>query len=420
MSVWLTLVDVFCIVIQIAAIGIGIYQLVISLFSLKLRKQKSYRTPEKSFAIVIPAHNEAKVLSPLIANLKDLDYPRNLYDIFVIADHCDDHTADVAQQAGAIVYERQTAQQRGKGYAIAWVLEQLKHHTRTYDAIVFFDADNLVSRNFLTVMNDKLLQGKQVIQGYLDSKNPFDSWVSVSMALSYWYTNRMWQLARKNLGLPCALGGTGLCIDQNLLQRLGWDATTLAEDTEFGAKCVTMGIIPEWAHEARVYDEKPLTLVASMRQRLRWMRGHFRCSERYTLPLFIQGVRERNLAKLDAALYLFQPTSFLIIFVAALMLLFQAHNGINGWVGTVFSLIPPWIIWSLNILVILQMIVALALDGVSANALLAIPLFPIFTLTWIPVIVTALFTRKNSTWNHTIHTRAIQHHELKSAEAKRI
>ncbi len=417
---WLTLVDVLCIVVQIAAIAIGIYQIAISLFSLKAPRQNVYHSPQKRFAIVIPAHNEAPVITPLIANLKELDYPNELYDIFVIADNCDDDTATVAQRAGATVHERSTTTNRGKGFAIAWILEQLKLQPKTFDAIVFFDADNLVSHNFLTVMNDKLLRGKQVVQGYLDSKNPFDSWVSVSMALSYWYTNRMWQLARKNLGLPCALGGTGLCIDQTLLQELGWDATTLAEDTEFGAKCVTMGIIPEWAHEARVYDEKPLTLLASMRQRLRWMRGHFRCSERYTIPLIVRGVREMNWAKLDAALYLFQPTSFLIIFAAAITLLFQASGTSPTWLSTVFSIIPPWVMLSLNFLVILQMIVALLLDGVSWVSFLAIPLFPIFTLTWIPVIVTALFTRKNSTWNHTVHTRAIHHHELQSAEAKRV
>lgn len=45
----------------------------------------------------------------------------------------------------------------------------------------------------------------QAIQGYLDTKNPDDTWISRSYALSYWYTNRFWQLARSNWGLSAAL-----------------------------------------------------------------------------------------------------------------------------------------------------------------------------------------------------------------------
>jgi hypothetical protein len=49
-----------------------------------------------------------------------------------------------------------------------------------------------------------------VAQGYLDSKNPHDSWVTRSYAFSYWATSRIYQLARERLGLSAQLGGTGL------------------------------------------------------------------------------------------------------------------------------------------------------------------------------------------------------------------
>ena len=43
-----------------------------------------------------------------------------------------------------------------------------------------FDADNLVDRNFLLEMNDDLSNGSRVIQGYIDTKNPEDSWITAA------------------------------------------------------------------------------------------------------------------------------------------------------------------------------------------------------------------------------------------------
>jgi len=41
-----------------------------------------------------------------------------------------------------------------------------------------------------------------------------------------------------------------------------------------------------WAHNAVVYDEKPITLKQSWNQRKRWMQGHADCASRYLGPLF--------------------------------------------------------------------------------------------------------------------------------------
>lgn len=401
------LITAIFLLLQLATALFGAYQIAFSFLGLHYRRRTLKAEPVKRFAVVIAAHNEAAVIQPLLDNLQRLDYPRHLYDVYVIADNCTDRTAEIARSHGAIVARRQTADERGKGHAIRWMLTRLQLGQTQYDAVVMFDADNLVSRNFLMVMNDRLCAGKKVIQGYLDSKNPFDSWVTVSMAISYWYTNRMWQLARRNLGLSCALGGTGLCIDMNLLADLGWDATGLAEDTEFGARCVGLGIYPEWSHEARVYDEKPVTLRASLRQRLRWMQGHFACAETYALPLIGASLRERNLAKFDAAVYLFQPASFIVIFLTGLILYWQITAPAQSMMASLLHVLPTWFWVAVNLFIMLQIPLALALERVNWRGYLGIPLFPFFMVTWFPVTVMALFTRHNKQWTHTRHTRAL-------------
>ena len=407
------ILTVIFIALQLVTALFGGYQIVFSFFGLVYRKRQVTASPEKRFAVLVAAHNEESVIAPLLDNLHQLDYPKELYDIYVIADNCNHHTAMIARQHDVRVAERFTLDERGKGYAIRWMLNQLQQVDEKYDAVVMFDADNLVSRNFLQVMNDRLMAGKKVIQGYLDSKNPFDSWVSVSMALSYWYTNRMWQLSRRNLGLSCALGGTGLCIDMQLLSELGWDATGLAEDTEFGAKCVSIGIYPEWAHEARVFDEKPVTIMASLRQRLRWMQGHFSCAETYAVPLIKKSIRERNLAKFDAAVYLFQPASFIVVFLTAVVYYLQLASANSTLLTGMLGLFPNWFWLTINILILLQIPLALFLERVNWRAYLAIPLFPVFLLTWFPVTLLAVFTRHNKNWVHTKHTRSISLEEMK-------
>ncbi len=414
MNLWTSLLNGAFLLMQVITGLIGAYQVVLSVFGLFYRKRKIKYLPQKRFVVLVAAHNEERVIGPLIENLWEMEYPRNLFDVYVIADNCTDQTAAVARSEGAIVAERFAETERGKGYAIRWMLERLKEIHADYDAVVMFDADNLVATNFLRAMNDRLMDGDKVIQGYLDIKNPLDSWVSISMAISYWYTNRMWQLSRHHLKLASALGGTGLCIDMSLLQQLGWHATGLTEDVEFGARCVSMGVYPVWAHEAKVYDEKPITLLASLRQRLRWMQGHFNCAKQYMMPLFGASVKEGNLAKMDAAIYLFQPMRFLILFLTGFMVLFQIYVPDTSSVAVVTELLPTWFWVAINVFILIQMPLAMWLERVPWKAYLGLPLFPIFMVTWFPVTLVALFTRHNRVWQHTVHTRAIRLDDLRS------
>ena len=95
-----------------------------------------------------------------------LDYPKELYDIFVIADNCTDKTAKIAKGYGVNVCERFEKDKRGKGYALEWMFEKLFKMEKKYDAVAIFDADNLVHKDFLKEINSKL---KKDIKLYKDT-----------------------------------------------------------------------------------------------------------------------------------------------------------------------------------------------------------------------------------------------------------
>jgi len=402
---------------QILVFVAGSYFFGVSLFGWIKRKDESAdrRRPEKRFALIIAAHNEERVIGHVIDSLHRQNYPKELYDIFVIADNCTDRTPEIAEKHGAIVYKRFNNEERGKGHALEWMFNKIYSMENKYDAISVFDADNLVSSNFLSEMNKQLCKGYKVVQGYIDSKNPFDSWITCSYSIAFWLANRIFQLPRHYLGLSCGLCGTGFCIDISVLRQIGWGATCLTEDLEFTMKLALNGMKVAWAQNAVVYDEKPLTLKQSWNQRKRWMQGHADCAFRFLSPLFKKAFKEMDLVAFDCALYLFQPIRFIFIGLIT----------ITMWIQTVYPDSPFFHIkhffspeiW--YIFAALQFFygpfVIMAEKKFNLKAMMGFLVYPFYCLTWVPIAIQGFISRDNKNWSHTAHTREISIKELEKA-----
>lgn len=378
------------------------YFFVISLFGFYRKYKDDLLPPASRFAIVVAAHNEEKVIGELIRNLHSLDYPKELYDIYVVADNCSDSTALIAAEKGAAVIERFNQVDKGKGYALEYAFNKIFNRGIPYDAVCVFDADNLVARDFLLIMNGHLLKGEKIVQGYLDTKNAHDTWITKSIYISYILTNRFWQLSKYNLGLTCALGGTGMCLSVEMLKKYGWGMTSLTEDLEFQTKALLNNIKVCWAHDAKVYDEKPLSLMQSWRQRKRWMQGHTNVAGRYVGRLIAEGVRTKNFAMIDGAMYLIQP--FFLMFtglglIGNLIMYDQVYDKPAIAVVSFFSQF-------------LYFGIGLVLEKVKLKAYWWLFFYPIFALTWIPVAFIGFVMRKNKVWSHTLHIRNIKHENL--------
>ena len=141
---------------QIFVFAITCYYLVLGLLGLFRKEEKKNYTPKNKFALLIAAHNEEVVIGSLIESMLKLDYPKDMYDIFVIADNCTDDTAKISKGYGVNVCERFAEDKRGKGYALEWMFAKLFKMDKKYDAVAIFDADNLVHKDFLKEMNSKM------------------------------------------------------------------------------------------------------------------------------------------------------------------------------------------------------------------------------------------------------------------------
>lgn len=411
------LTDTIIVTIQVLLAAIAVYQFGFSLFGLYRKRKKTEFAPQKTFAVLVAAHNEEEVVGALMENLKHLDYPREMYDVFVICDNCTDGTARIVREHGMNACVRTNNNQRGKGYAIEWMLKELWSMPRQYDAVVMFDADNLAHPNFLREMNNDLCSGAKVIQGYIDTKNPEDSWITAAYGISYWYINRLWQLSRHNLGMANFLGGTGMCFETNLLKEIGWGATSLVEDLEFTMRSAMKNVYPRFNYDAKVFDEKPLTFKASARQRLRWMQGHFTVARRYFFPMLWRSIKERSLPKFDLALYGLNVYIVLFTFLlTAVMWVDMAFfDGPN--IANLYGYIPFWLSYVAVGLNLFTFFLSLALEKVKFKKVYAyILLFPIYMISWYPITVYAFFTQNNKQWSHTKHTRVVRLEEVQSKQ----
>jgi cellulose synthase/poly-beta-1,6-N-acetylglucosamine synthase-like glycosyltransferase len=262
-------------------------------------------------------------------------------------------------------------------------------------------------------MNNKLCEGFKVVQGYLDSKNPHDTWITGSYSIAFWTSNRMFQLSRRNLGLSNQLGGTGFCIDTERLKNLGWGATCLTEDLEFTCKLVLNGHKVGWAHDAVVYDEKPLTLAQSWWQRKRWMQGFADVAGRFFFKLLWKGIRDFDIVALDCALYTIQP--FLVIGLGVSMIITFAQSMLNFplnlflikfFLNSAFGVSDQ--VWNIMVFQFIFTPAVLLLDKkLDYRILLWYILYPVYNLTWLPISIQGVMNKKDKEWFHTVHTRQI-------------
>lgn len=339
------------------------------------------------FAIAIPAHNEATVLSATLAQLQRQDYPPELYDVHVVADHCTDDTFEVAVTGGAIAYRRDSSPRGRKAYAIQWLLERILASNPPYDAIAIFDADSLVDPDFLQSMDSHLAAGEKVLQGQHIISNPGDSFISSLAAVDMRLNNRLRNQSRRNLNLSCRLMGDAMVFDAGVLRDHGWLGDSLTEDREYGYELLLKGLRVHYVPQARSYGQATSSWKQAEPQRLRWYRGLIAMQRRLALRLLANAVRSRSFLRLDGALELLLP-SFSFLAAASIVNLFltigttlfiPSAGGLLGVSGAALLLFS-WISYPL-----LGLIIDRA-PGWAYRALLFGPLYLLWRL-WISVLV---------------------------------
>jgi 1,2-diacylglycerol 3-beta-glucosyltransferase len=398
-------------VVEIALIAIFaffvLYLDVLSVLALAARKHSILRTSRfRKIAVIIPAHNEEAGIERTVGSLLAVDYPRECFDVLVIADNCTDHTAEVARRVGATVYVRQNPELRGKGYALGWCFSRLVSREAGYDAMIVVDADTVVSRNFLAVMNLHLERGAKAIQCSDMVEPAAGTWSSEVTRIGLILYNYVRPLGRRVIGCSAGLRGNGMCFAANTLRSVPWDAHSLAEDLEYGLELLLHGVAVVFAPEATVYSPMPQSADNAESQRTRWEAGRLPLIRKYAGRLFCAAFRQSSARLFDALVDLVTPP-LVNMFVCVVLFLFLSLLLRAAGVSEAGQFVWVWLI--LIGLAGLHVIVGLGTARANRLAYKALFYIPQYAL-WKVLLYAKLLRRgQAATWIRTARDRSVVH-----------
>ncbi len=346
----------------------------------------------KNFAILIPAHNEEKVIGRLLSKLQCLDYPQDRYKVYVVADNCTDETAGVAERFPVNVFERTDDANRGKGFALAWALENsdvLRH-----DAVVFIDADCIPSEDLLRVMNGCLSDERPVIQVYYGSFEPdIENPIGVLLYIANIMENRYFWYPKSLMKDPAIfLQGTGMGFTSRILEKHKWNSFSIVEDLEYSVSLLLAGERIGYTMETAVYQEEPATAKGVSGQKQRCASGTVDVIRRYFCRLFKKGLESRSGRIFDAA------TSLLMLnktFVAGVVLVCVVLSFLEG--DSIMVTVNEALFGLLTFYVVTIIVLTVGLWK-TCRLMLSIPRY----FAWMTAInFLALFGHKRKAWVRT-------------------
>ena len=370
-----------------------------------------------SFAVLIPARYESRVIETNLMALEKLDYPKDKIYTYVIVEDMSDPTVEICRKyENTEVFLRTNLENEGKGHALDECVRYVLGLEKKYDAFMVLDADNVVSPDFFTKMSDAYQAGYEATCGRRDNKDWNGSWVCSTSCLIFTAINSVQNKKRASLGTSITFTGTGFYVATHVLEKLGgWKFFSLTEDYEFSTYAMCNDVKTYYIDDAVYFDEQPHTLGQSIKQRTRWIKGYFavrfgyrRAKREYarTHPKS-KNIALMRLGSLPLLAGAIDIIAYLIFSIVGLIVSAAVQNGYIG-----YFLVRSCALFAL-IYVILMIVTVwlLAVEGKRINMskrskVRAVLVHPLYLLTYVIAAVRALFTKKK--WEVIEHVSATE------------
>jgi len=266
-----------------------------------------------AFAVIMPAHDEARGIGDAIlaaqAQLRSIDR------LIVVADNCSDDTAALALALRAEVIERQSVEQRGKGFALAAGRTALSNDPPP--VVIVLDADCHPQVGALPRLAHEAARTGAAVQAcYLLTASGDQRAAAQVSNFAFAVKNLVRQRGLQRLGAPVLLQGTGMAFPWPLFAQARLASASLVEDMELGLDLVLA------RQEVRFLPDAVVTSAASARdatitQRTRWEHGSIVTGWRYAPALLAAGLRGRPGLILLALDLIVPPLALLAVIIAA-------------------------------------------------------------------------------------------------------
>lgn len=394
------------------------YYIIVVLLKNKNVKSKGKNIMNK-FAVIVSARNESDVIEEFIHTVDLQDYPSDLIDVYVIADNCSDDTAQKARIAGAHVYERFDNKKVGKGYALDFLFKILRSKKTKYDGYFIFDADNLLSRNYISEMNKVFNRKYKIVTSYRNSKNYDSNWISAGYSLWFLRESKYLNYARMLLNNSCAVSGTGFLISSEIIDKNnGWKYHLLTEDIEFTIDSIINGEKIGYCNSACFYDEQPTSFRDSWNQRMRWSKGFYQVFFKYGYNLFKSIFKNKDFSCYD----MFMTISPMML-ISIVMILFNSSIFLYSLISNDFQTsklaIGYVLSYFLNTYLMMYLLGLLTtitewnrIQCKGYKKICYTFTFPIFMFTYMPISICSIF--KKVEWKQIKHNinKSIEDMEL--------
>jgi 1,2-diacylglycerol 3-beta-glucosyltransferase len=366
----------------------------ICLFTARHRKAGTRPPPGElpRLLFVVPAHNEELLIAGCLRSLLDMDYPRDARRIVVVADNCNDSTAQLVRGLGVECMERVDPKFPGKPRAIAWALGTM--NLSDWDACVIVDADSTVANDFALGLSELAPLNNIVFQPNNLVLNEFESWLTRLGGLLGRCRFEVTFPLKQSAGLNIPIGN-GMGIGTGLLIRYGWLSYSIAEDSELYAVYTIAGVPIRHAAHASIYSQESRSLGEGATQRRRWLAGRIHAIR----DLGGRILRSTHIGwrqKLDIFIEL-GLTSPVLNLMIALSIIAGALLGVRGSAGSFIALSA---VASLTGIVVTTL-VAIWRHPQPWRTVFSFVMLPMYAAWRLAVFVSTILTLKDTTWRRT-------------------
>ncbi len=231
-------------------------------------------------SIMVPAHNEGKVIVQTARALLSLQYPKDRYEVIVINDNSTDNSASLLQELKefmnadnlTIINTDKVTGGKGKSNALNIGFQQCKG-----EYIVIYDADNTPEKGALSMLVAQITQDNTLgaVIGKFRTRNKNASLLTRFINIETLAFQWMAQAGRWYLFGLCTIPGTNFIIRRSIIEAVGgWDPKAIAEDTEISFRIYMMGYQIKFLPCAVTWEQEPQTMKVWFKQRTRWVKGN--------------------------------------------------------------------------------------------------------------------------------------------------
>jgi cellulose synthase/poly-beta-1,6-N-acetylglucosamine synthase-like glycosyltransferase len=340
-------------------------------------------------AIVVPAHNEERVIRQTIAALHQQSPGGS--SIIVVADNCADRTAEFARSAGATVVARDEPDRRGKGFALAAAREHLRRAPP--DVVLVIDADCRIDRASLAALISEVARSSRPCQAInlLAPDLSAPALVQIS-SFAFMIKNLVRQRGLQRLAGRAHLTGTGMALPWNIFDGAALATTDIVEDLSLGLELADRATAPMLVSKAKVWSPSASS-SGTLVQRRRWEGGYLAVALKIAPRALARALRLLDPRAVAAALDLCVPPVALLALLNAAALILAGSWLLAGG--------PAWpLVVQLSIGLVAALAVAAAwfFEGKAFASALTLLGFPFYILWKLPMYLGLLWRGPPKDW----------------------